>query len=44
MDWKRMLAWITGSVDRELLGRNEYLIGKTNLTKGHLLAEGRAMP
>ncbi len=24
MDWKTMLAYITGSVDRELLLRNEY--------------------
>ncbi len=25
MDWKTMLAYITGSVDQELLSRNEYL-------------------
>ena len=25
MDWKTMLAYITGSVDQELLLRNEYL-------------------
>ena len=28
MDWKTMLAYITGSVDRELLLRNEYLVRK----------------
>ena len=26
MDWQRMLAYITGSVDEELLLRNEYLV------------------
>jgi len=26
MDWKTLLAYITGSVDQELLLRNEYLI------------------
>ena len=25
MDWKTMLAYVTGSVDEELLRRNEYL-------------------
>ena len=25
MDWPRILAYVTGTVDRELLGRNEYL-------------------
>ena len=25
MDWARMLAYITGTVDQELLLRNEYL-------------------
>ena len=27
MDWKTMLAYVTGSVDEELLRRNEYLVG-----------------
>ena len=26
MDWKQLLAYITGSVDQELLLRNEYLV------------------
>jgi hypothetical protein len=26
MNWKRMLAYVAGSVDEELLGRNEYLV------------------
>jgi hypothetical protein len=25
MDWARILAYVTGTVDQELLGRNEYL-------------------
>ena len=25
MDWARMLAYVTGTVDQELLSRNEYL-------------------
>ena len=28
MDWKTMLAYISGSVDEELLLRNEYLCGR----------------
>ena len=26
MNWKRMLAYVTGSVDEELLAQNEYLV------------------
>jgi hypothetical protein len=26
MDWKQLLAYITGTVDQELLLRNEYLM------------------
>ena len=25
MDWARMLAYLTGTVDQEVLARNEYL-------------------
>jgi hypothetical protein len=25
MDWARILAYVTGTVDQELLARNEYL-------------------
>src|SRR5499426_1383885 len=31
MDWKRLLAYITGSVDQELLLRNEYLITENRI-------------
>ena len=32
MDWKTMLAYISGSVDEELLLRNEYLCGRESNT------------
>ena len=28
MDWRRVLAYITGTVDEELLLRNEYLVAE----------------
>jgi hypothetical protein len=31
MDWKQLLAYITGSVDEELLMRNEYLVTEDRL-------------
>jgi transposase InsO family protein len=33
MDWKRLLAYITGSVDRELLTRNEYLAEENRILR-----------
>jgi hypothetical protein len=37
MDWARILAYVTGTVDQELLARNEYLTaeraGAGNLNK-----------
>jgi putative transposase len=33
MDWKQLLAYITGSVDRELLLRNEYLITENRILR-----------
>ena len=32
MDWKTMLAYVTGSVEEELLRRNEYLVAEN---EGH---------
>ena len=29
MEWTRILAYITGTVDQELLPRNEYLAAET---------------
>ncbi len=45
MDWKTLLAYITGMVDQELLLRNEYLVTENrilrNQIKGHLrLSDG----
>jgi putative transposase len=33
MTWKRMLAYITGSVDEELLLRNEYLVAENRILR-----------
>jgi hypothetical protein len=33
MDWARMLAYVTGTVDRELLSRNEYLTAENRILK-----------
>ena len=36
MDWVRILAYITGTVDQELLLRNEYLVGENWILKAQL--------
>jgi transposase InsO family protein len=36
MDWKTMLVYITGSVDRELLLRNEYLVTENRILRNQL--------
>ena len=33
MDWARILAYITGTVDQELLSRNEYLVTENRILK-----------
>ena len=33
MDWKQLLAYITGSVDKELLLRNEYLVTENRILR-----------
>jgi hypothetical protein len=33
MDWKRLLAYITGSVDQELFARNEYLAEENRILR-----------
>jgi len=33
MDWKALLAYITGSVDQELLLRNEYLVTENRILR-----------
>ena len=37
MDWARILAYVTGTVDQELLGRNEYLAAGNHQGKGNIL-------
>ena len=36
MDWPRILAYITGTVDQELLARNEYLAAENRILKAQL--------
>ena len=31
MDWARILAYVTGTVDQELLSRNEYLVTENRI-------------
>jgi putative transposase len=41
MDWARILAYVTGTVDQELLARNEYLATENRILKDQL--KGRVM-
>ena len=36
MDWKTLLAYITGTVDQELLLRNEYLVTENRILRNQL--------
>jgi hypothetical protein len=36
MEWARILAYITGTVDQELLLRNEYLAAENRILKAQL--------
>jgi putative transposase len=36
MDWKPLLAYITGSVDQELLLRNEYLVAGNRILRNQI--------
>jgi putative transposase len=33
MEWKRVLAYMTGSVDQQLLLRNEYLVTENRILR-----------
>jgi hypothetical protein len=33
MDWARILAYVTGTVDQELLARNEYLAAENRIMR-----------
>ena len=36
MNWKRMLAYVTGSVDEALLARNEYLVTENRILRNQV--------
>ncbi|HSX79354.1 MAG TPA: helix-turn-helix domain-containing protein [Candidatus Saccharimonadia bacterium] len=36
MDWKTLLAYITGTVDQELLGRNAYLVTENRILRNQI--------
>ena len=36
MDWVRLLAYVTGTVDQELLARNEYLVAENRILKAQV--------
>jgi putative transposase len=36
MDWKHLLAYITGTVDQELLARNEYLVTENRILRNQI--------
>ena len=43
MDWARMLAYVTGKVDQELLARNEYLAAENRIMKAQLKVATEAL-
>lgn len=41
MDWKQLLTYITGSVDEELLLRNEYLVTENRFLRSQITGRVR---
>ena len=41
MDWKTLLVYITGSVDQELLLRNEYLVNENRILRHQITGRVR---
>jgi putative transposase len=41
MDWKHLLAYITGTVDQELLVRNEYLVTENRILRNQITGRVR---
>ena len=41
MDWKILLAYITGSVDQELLLRNEYVVTENRILRQQITGRVR---
>jgi putative transposase len=39
MDWKTLLAYITGTIDQELLLRNESLVTENRILRNQLTGE-----
>ena len=44
MDWTRILAYITGNVDQELLLRNEYLAAENRIMRAQLVGSETGAP
>jgi len=40
MEWKTLLASITGTVDQELLVRNEYLVMENRILRNQITGRG----
>src|SRR3982074_2446010 len=43
MNWTRILAYVTGTVDQELLLRNEYLAAENRILKAKLKGAGEVL-
>ncbi len=41
MEWKTVLAYITGTVDQELLLRNEYLVAENRILRNQITGRVR---
>jgi hypothetical protein len=41
MEWKTLLAYITGTVDQELLLRNEYLVAENRILRRQITGQVR---
>ena len=41
MEWKTLLAYITGTVDQELLLRNEYLVAENRILRNQITGRVR---
>jgi putative transposase len=39
MNWARILAYVTGTVDQELLARAEYLVAENRILKAQLTGQ-----
>jgi hypothetical protein len=44
MDWTTLLAYISGSVDEELLLRNEYLVAENRILRDQIKRSNTLIP